>query len=151
MSQAETQSTDEIDLHEQYEPEKPIHQAVNITSRRLKDRVEPFQHDEFDALWKARDPVTGITSEHWWDDAETAVEFLASRLDIEICHVNECMTHLGPNDETDRLYCDEHQPDDYIECAVGGCDFPTSHSETDHCSTHTWRKGRDADGVKADD
>lgn len=129
-------------LHQQYEPEKPVHQAVNITGRMLKDRVEPFQHDEFD-IWKTRDPETGRESEHWWDTPEEAVEFLAHAIDLDLCCVNECANYLG--EDSDRIMCDECSPDEYIDCAEDGCDYPTHHTETDYCSTHTWHNGRSVD------
>ena len=126
-------------LHQQYEPEAPIHRAVNITYRMLQDRIEPFQHDEHD-LWKARDPETGRESEHWWRSREEAVEFLAKDVDLDICYVNECTTHLGK--DSDRLVCDECHPDEYVECAEEECDYPTSHTKTEYCSHHTWHNGR---------
>lgn len=129
-------------LHQKYEPEKPVHRAVNITSRMLKDRVETFQHDEYD-LWKARDPETGRESEHWWDTPDEAVDFLAHAIDLDTCCVNDCDSYLG--EDADRIICDECHPDEYIECAEGGCDLPTNHTRTDYCSSHTWRNGRSAD------
>lgn len=129
----------ERSLHEQYEPEKPIHRAVNITLRMLKDRVEPFRHDEYD-IWKARDPETGRESEYWNDTPEKAVDFLARSVDLDLCYVNECTNYLG--EDSDRTMCDDCYPDEYIECAEEGCDYPTNHTETDYCSSHTWRNGR---------
>jgi len=133
-----TDST-ERSLHEAYEPEAPIHRAVNITYRYLKDRIEPVEHDEYD-IWKAQDPETGRELRSWWDTPEEAVEMLAVSVDNELCYLNECATHLGEG--SDRIYCDEHNPDEFIECAAGGCDRLTSHTETVHCSSHTWRNGR---------
>lgn len=127
-------------LHQQYEPEKPIHRAVNITYRHLQDRIKPVKHDEYD-IWKGVDEETGREG-YWWDSPEEAVEMLAKTVGNEMCFLNECTTHLG--EDSDRLYCDEHHPDEYVECAVDDCDYPTNHTETDHCSTHTWRHGRTA-------
>ena len=129
-------------LHEQYEPEEPIHRAVNISSRRLKDRIELIEHDEF-SLWKAEDPNTARKSDHWYDTPGRAVDFLASSVNNEICCVNECMVHLG--EDAGRIICDDHHPDDYIECAEADCDLPTKHTETDYCSSHTWWNGRSVD------
>ena len=127
-------------LHEQYEPEDPIHRAVNITSRALKDRLVTIKHEEYD-LWKAHDEENGVTSDQWWREPETAIERFAHHLSNRICHVNECMTYLG---DPERLYCDECAPDEYIECSHPECDSPTSHVKTEHCSSHTWRHGREA-------
>lgn len=137
----------ECSLHQQYEPEKPINRARNITSRMLKDRIEPFHHEEYE-IWKARDPETGRQLDNWWDTPETAVEFLAHEIDLDLCYVNECDNYLG--EDSDRIICDECEPDEFIECVEDGCDFPTSHTETEYCSDHTWRNGRVAE-TDADD
>lgn len=141
MTEQATGDTEQS-LHERYEPEAPIHHAVNITTRRLKDRLELVEHDEYD-LWKAEDPETGRMSDSWWREPETAIKFLASSISNDTCCVNECMTHLG--EDTDRVHCDDHDPTEYIECAEEDCDFPTHHTETDYCSSHTWRNGRSID------
>lgn len=142
--ETQLQTETEKSLHEQYEPEKPIHRAVNITYRHLQDRIEPFPHDEYD-IWKAKDPETGRVLDSWWNSPEEAVEMLAKTVDNELCFVNECTTHLGEDADDNRLYCDEHRPDEYIECAEDGCDYPTNHSATDYCTSHTRRNGRNAD------
>lgn len=129
-------------LHDEYEPEDPIHKAVNITYRLLKDRIEPVKHDEWD-IWRARDDETGRELESYWDTPEEAVDMLAKKVKLEMCHVNECINHLGQ--DSDRMYCDDHTESEYIECAAGGCDYPRSHPKTDHCSHHTWNLGRKAE------
>lgn len=134
-------AVDGIDLHQEYEPEEPIHRAVNISYRRLQDRIKPVEHDELD-IWKAEDQKTGQISRMWWDTPEKAIEILAKDLSNRVCCVNECMTYTG--DEMDVLFCDEHDPDEYVECAVGGCEYPYEHTETVHCHSHTWELGREA-------
>ena len=140
MTSEEQQPASRHELHQRYEPEKPVHRAVNITLRALQDRVETVKHEEYD-LWKGHDEVLGITSDRWWCEPETAVELFAHRLSNRICHVNDCMTYLG---DTEALHCDECHPDEYIECAHPECDYPTNHSETDHCWSHTRNHGRAA-------
>jgi len=130
-------------LHQQYEPEKPIHRAVNITRRRLKERCTVVEHDEYD-LYVGTDPETGVTTDFWRYEKEDAIDDVAHAVWVDTCYLNECMTYLG--EDSDRMYCDEHYRNEYIECAVEGCDFPTSHTETEHCSSHTWRLGRDETG-----
>jgi hypothetical protein len=131
----------EQSLHKQYEPEAAIHRAVNITSRALKDRCEVVEHDEHD-LYVGRDPVTGVKTDFWRQEPEEAISDVAHEVEMDTCYLNECLTFLG--EDSDRMYCEEHNPDEYIECAKEGCEYPTSHTETDHCSTHTWRNGRSA-------
>lgn len=134
------QSTDvERSLHEQYEPEAPIHKAVNITSRALKGRCEVEVHDEYE-LYRGVDPETGVANELWQDSRERAIESVAHDVQMDTCHVNECLAYLG--EDADRIYCDDHRPEDYIECAEDGCTYPTAHTETNFCSTHTWYNGR---------
>jgi hypothetical protein len=132
-------------MHQKYEPDVPIHRAVNITRRALLDRVEVIGHDEYD-LWRGRDPETGVESEHWRDDRQTAKEQVAHDVRMDMCWVNECLAYLGEGNGGG--FCDEHAPDEYIECAVDGCEYPTHHSGTDHCSHHTWRRGREASEQK---
>jgi len=139
MAGGENADDTDRSLHQEYEPEAPIHRAVNITSRYLKDRIEPVKHDEYD-IWEAKDPETGRESRSFWDTPEEAVEMLARSVDNELCYLNECTTHLG--EDSDRLYCDEHDIDELVECAADDCDRLTAHPETVHCSSHTWRIGR---------
>lgn len=144
MSGTKRQSGEEFpdDYHQEYEPEAPIHHAVNITRRHLLERCRTKQHDEYD-LWVGVDPVTGVETDFWRDNRESAIEDVAHAVRMDTCHVNECVAYLG--EDSDALYCDEHRPDEYIECAVEDCDYPTSHTLTDYCSGHTWRNGRSAD------
>ena len=135
-------------LHQQYEPEKPIHRAVNITGRRLKDRCTVVEHDEYD-LYRGKDPKTGVITDFWRQERQKAIDDVAHEVGMDTCYVNECTTFLGR--DSDQMICDEHQPDEYIECAVDGCEYPTSHSETCHCRSHTWRLGRSQDTDTDDD
>jgi len=129
----------EQSLHEQFEPDAPIHRAVNITSRALKDRCEVVEHEEYD-LFVGKDPVTGVTSDFWRQERKKAISDVAHEVEMDTCYLNECLTYLG--EDADRMYCDEHGPDEYIECAKEDCEFFTGHTETDYCSSHTWRNGR---------
>ena len=144
MSDTSTDGT-ERSLHQQHEPEAPIHRAVNITSRALKDRCEVVEHDEYD-LFVGKDPVTGVTTDFWRDERQEAIDDVAHAVEMDTCYLNECLTYLG--EDSDRMYCDEHDPDEYIECAEEGCESPTNHTETDYCVSHTWRNGRSVDTGK---